>query len=168
MDEVKVGGEVDAWCTSCREMKWHVVVAMADGKPAKVECLGCHKQHGYRPQPPGTPKPKAASSRTRAAAVPQAPPPPDDLEARLAAGEASARPYTPKGAWTVGEFVRHPTFGVGIVTGLPAAQKMDVAFRSGHKLLVHQRAESAQPALQRPARHDEDAPSYVTDAPPKD
>src|SRR3954469_25212693 len=53
-EELKVGGELDAWCTSCRQMKWHVIVALVGGKPAKVECNGCGKQHQYRAAPPGS------------------------------------------------------------------------------------------------------------------
>jgi hypothetical protein len=35
--------------------------------------------------------------------------------------------------------VRHPSFGCGLVTALPAAQRMEVAFQDGKRLLVHDR-----------------------------
>lgn len=163
--DVKVGGEVEAWCTTCKIMKNHVVVAMAEAKPAKVECLGCGKQHVYRAHPPGTAKPKAPRVR---ATVPPPAPPVDDLEQKLAQGESSASTYSAKESYEVGAFVRHPAFGVGMVVGVPAAQKMEVAFHTGRKLLVHQRSEGAppQPPLQRPPVRSEEEPSYATDAPP--
>ncbi|SRR5258706_1813318 len=163
MEPVKVGGEIESWCTTCRTMKWHVVVAVVDGKPAKVECAGCHKHHVFRAAAPGTPKPRAprgAKAASESAAV-------DDLAERLAAGERDARAYSPMDAYAVGDFVRHPTFGVGLVIALPAAQKVELAFRGGRKLLVHRRGEAAAaPALVRPPpRRDDEGPT-VTDAPP--
>jgi hypothetical protein len=163
MDPVKVGGEVESWCTTCRTMKWHVVVAVVDGKPAKVECAGCHKHHGFRPTAPGAPKPRAP--RSAKAAAPE-PAPVDDLAEKLAAGERDARAYSPMDAYAVGEFVRHPSFGVGLVIAQPAPQKVELAFRVGRKLLVHRRGEATAPTLERPPpRADDDGPT-VTDAPP--
>ncbi len=90
-----------------------------------------------------------------------------DLETKLSGGETAARTYSPKDAYVIEEFVRHPTFGVGMVVGLPSAQKMEVAFRDGRKILVHQRGDGPPPpsTLTRPVRTEE-APGYVTDAPP--
>jgi hypothetical protein len=167
MDTIRVGGEIEAWCTSCKTDKWHVIVALVDGKPVKVECLGCHKQHVYRAHAPGAAPKKAASPRARAAAAPAAPAPPDDLDEKLRAGAASARAYSVRERFAVGDFVRHPTFGVGLVTALPAAQKMEVAFADGRKLLMHDRGEAAAPGLQRPVRREEGEAQYPTDAPPR-
>jgi hypothetical protein len=163
MEIPKVGGEVEAYCMTCKTMKWHVVVAVVGDKPAKVECHGCHKQHVFRAGPPGAPKPKAP--RRPRADSPSAPAPIDDLEQRLSAGESAALVYSPKDVYAVDQIVRHPSFGVGLVVALPAAQKVEVAFRSGRKLLVHQRGEAVAPTLVRPARRDDDEPRGVTDAP---
>ena len=56
MSEAKVGAETQAYCTTCRTMREHVIVAMVDKKPAKVECTECHKQHLFRAGPPGAAK----------------------------------------------------------------------------------------------------------------
>jgi hypothetical protein len=170
MEPIRVGGEIEAWCTSCKQEKWHVIVALVGGKPAKVECLGCHKQHLYRAaradQPTGAGRSTGGSRR---AAAPPAPAPSSaELDEELRAGAASARPYGVRERFAVGDFVRHPSFGVGKVTALPAPQKMEVAFSDGRKLLMHDRSEgAAAPQLQRPAPRDEQAPDHVTDAPPK-
>jgi hypothetical protein len=161
MEPVKVGGDVEAWCTTCRIIKWHVIVSVVDEKPAKVECVGCHKQHQYRPDPPGTAKARASRSKT-----PAPPPPIDDLPAKIAAGERDARTYSPMDTYAAGECVRHPTFGVGLVT-TPAAQKVEIAFLTGRKLLVHRRGEAQAPGLERPPpRADDESAPKVTDAPP--
>jgi hypothetical protein len=176
MDEVRVGGEVESYCTTCKIMKYHVVVAVVDGRPAKVECAGCHKQHQFRAAPPGTAAPRpagggrpSAAARSRVGDKPAAAPAPagDDLEARLAAREP--RTYAPRERYQIDDVVTHPSFGAGVVIALPAAQKMEVAFRGGgRKLLVHDRGAAVAPALERPQRS-EDAPSTIafTDAPPK-
>ena len=165
MDEIKVGGEVDAWCTTCKAMKWHVVVAVVDGKPAKVECNGCHKQHAFKPTPPGTPKPRAA--KKSAAAAPPEPAPIDDLEEKLRAGESSAKSYSARDSYEIGDVVRHPSFGLGLVASLPAAGKVEVAFRTGgRKLLVHRLGQSQQSTLQRPPPRDDSPPVGASDAPP--
>src|SRR5258706_5395331 len=60
---LKVGCDVDRWCTKCRMMLTHRIVAMAGPKPARVECETCHSQHNFREFPPGeTPAPRGASS----------------------------------------------------------------------------------------------------------
>ena len=164
MDEIKVGGEVDAWCTTCKDMKWHVVVAVVDGKPAKVECNGCHKQHAFKATPPGTPKPRAA--KKSAAAEPPEPAPIDDLEEKLKAGEAGAKSYSARDSYEIGDVVRHPSFGLGLVAALPAAGKVELAFRSGRKLLVHRLGQSPQSTLQRPPPRDDSPPVGASDAPP--
>jgi hypothetical protein len=170
-DNFKVGGEVDAYCTTCKVMKWHVIVAVVGGKPAKVECNGCHKQHGYRPHLPGEAKPKVASTKTKAVRTRSAkgsgPPPIQDLEEKLRVRASEARSYSPKDTFAVNDIVRHPQFGAGLVVGLPAAQRMEVAFPDGRKVLVHQRGEGGAPALTlaRPARRDDDL-KWVSDAPP--
>src|SRR5512132_2916008 len=45
---VKVGGEVDSFCTKCEMTLAHTVIAMVEGRPVKVECNTCHGVHRYR------------------------------------------------------------------------------------------------------------------------
>jgi hypothetical protein len=164
--EFKVGGDVEAYCTTCKTMKDHVIVAMLDEKPAKVECAGCHKQHVYRAGPPGTRSESSRSRRAPAAPV-SAPPVAEALEAKLAGRDADARAYSPNLRFAVDDIVRHPSFGLGVVVSLPAAQKVEIDFRGGRKLLLHDRG-SAQPStLERPPRRDDDDKrTPITDAPP--
>ena len=146
-EELKVGGELDAWCTTCRLMKWHTIVALVDGKPAKVECQGCGKQHQYRAQPPGAgdkgEKPPRAP-RARAAKSAAAATPPVEFEALLAGRDGDARPYSPNDTYALNDVVRHPTFDLGVVTATPAPQKIEVTFRGGgKKILLHDRGAAA-------------------------
>src|ERR1700745_4116855 len=119
-EELKVGGELDAWCTSCKLMKWHTIVALVGSKPAKVECQGCHKHHQYRAAPPGTStgasgeKKPRASKAAAAAAVPAV-----DFYALVGGRAAEARPYSPDTKYALGDLVQHPTFEIGVVTATP-------------------------------------------------
>src|SRR5882724_4482471 len=122
-EELKVGGELDSWCTSCRLMKWHTIVAIVDGKPAKVECQGCSKQHQYRAQPPDSStekgekppkKPRARASKSATPAVPAV-----DFDTLLGGREAEAKAYSPNVTFAVNDVVRHPSFGIGVATATP-------------------------------------------------
>lgn len=160
----RVGGWTQAYCTTCKTVREHVVVAMVGGKPAKVECESCHKQHLYRAAPPGAPKgPRAVGgARARKAAVPEAPA--VDIAA-LTAGRPS-RGYDPKLRFSVGDVVTHQSFGIGLVTLLPGPQKVEIAFQSGAKLLAHDRTAAVVVGLVRPVRRDDENAPRVSDAPP--
>jgi hypothetical protein len=156
---VKVGGEIEAYCTSCKAVHWHIIIAMVDARPAKVECLSCHKQHTLR-----TARPRSRGAATPPAARPMAPV--LDLEQKLRGRESTAKGYDPERACVLDEVIRHPSFGLGVVVGLPAPQRVEVAFRTGRKFLVHDRA-GGGPRLKRPAACAEDgAPRGAGDAPP--
>jgi len=123
---VRVGEEIEAYCTSCATVNWHVVIALVDGKPAKVECLSCHKQRTLR----------VGVSR-RQTQTPPAPKPPEiDVDAALRNASGHTRPYSPKDTYAVGDVIAHPTFGHGVVVAVPARQRMEVAFRAGRKMLA--------------------------------
>ena len=165
----EVGGETTAYCTHCKAMHDHVIVALVDNKPAKVECDACHRQHLYRPGPPGTavkaPKaPKAPGRRTKAAA--DEPPPTAAIELAVMLANKPARTYRPADRYAVGEVVEHPSFGRGLVTRLPAAQKMECHFPDGPKLLLHDRGSAPQASLGSPPKRG-DVLSGTSDAPPR-
>jgi hypothetical protein len=170
-EELKVGGELDAWCTTCRLMKWHTIVALVDGKPAKVECQGCHKQHQYRAQPPGaaTEKgekpaktPRARSAKSATPAVPAV-----DFDTLVAGREADAQQYSPNTTFALNDVVRHPTFDLGVVTATPGPQKIEVTFRGGEKkILLHDRGATVASRLgSAPRRDDVPRPAGTSDSP---
>jgi hypothetical protein len=127
---IKVGGEVDAFCTRCELSLAHTVHAVVAGRPVKVECNTCHGVHRYR-DTGGRPAARGERpARERAVVVP--------FDALLAAKRvAGARPYSAKGAYALDEVVDHPLFGRGFVSAVRDGGKIDVMFRSGVKVLVH-------------------------------
>lgn len=134
---VKVGGEVDAFCTKCQLTLAHTVHAVMAGRPVKVECNTCHGVHRYRGAA-GAAAPRANAAgkearpaRERAAVV--------GFDELLAARKGEAQPYSAKRTYAVDEVVDHPTFGRGFVSAVRDAGKIEVTFRSEVKLLVHGR-----------------------------
>lgn len=162
-------------------MRLHVVVAMLAGKPARVECRSCHKQHNYKAGPPGSaPKKKAeggaprkSPARSKGEDKEQRGEGERPLEALLAGRKAEdARTYSPFDRYAVGDLVQHPSFGLGAVQSTPAPGKIEVVFHDSCKLLMHERppaGASAGPKLQPPPRRDERQSVHMgaSDAPPR-
>lgn len=160
-DALEVGGELDAWCTTCKLMKWHTVVALVEGKPAKVQCQGCSKQHQYRAQPPGKAKPRAARAAATSAA------PAVDFDTLVGGRAGEARPYSPETRYELNDVLRHPTFDVGVVTATPAPQKIEVTFRETKKILLHDRGGTSPSKLGPAPRRDDNAPTVGTSDSPR-
>jgi hypothetical protein len=98
---MKVGEDIDAWCTKCRTDTLHVVVALKPGttEPKRVECKECHGQHNYHAPKMAAPKPQTAApvvhNRTAAARAPAKPPAP-----KPAKPAKPAKPSAPSPAGT--------------------------------------------------------------------
>jgi ribosomal protein L44E len=134
---IKVGGEVDTFCTKCELTLAHTVHAVMAGKPVKVECNTCHGVHRFRGNgvvAAARPAAKGAKpARARAEVVP--------FETLLAGKRvAGAQPYSAKRSYAVDDVVDHPMFGRGFVSAVRDGAKIEVTFRSDVKILVHARS----------------------------
>lgn len=134
---VKVGGEVDSFCTKCQLVLAHTVHAVVAGKPVKVECNTCHGVHRFKGSLPRAERPAAGGprpgrpARERAAVV--------GFDELLAARTRGAQPYSPAATFAVDDVVDHPIFGRGFVSAVRDAGKVEITFRSDVKVLVHGR-----------------------------
>ena len=141
------GDYVQAPCTRCKEVLRHTIVALVDGRPARVKCNTCEGEHVYRAPseaadaPPAAAKaPRAAASKSSKGSAKAA-----TLEAEWAAqlaatGSRARREYSPKEAFRSGEVMEHPSFGAGIVQRVLEAGKILVLFSTGAKILVCRKA----------------------------
>jgi len=120
---IEVGGTIDSWCGKCKRILAHTIEAMVGEKPARVHCNTCNAQHAYKPDRPG-PSP----GRERKTAIP-------DIKKK--ASTAPPRPYSPRERYDLGDIVQHAVFGVGVAIKLKDANKVEVRFDNGTKLLVH-------------------------------
>lgn len=125
---LSAGDPIEARCTKCRKNTNHIVVAMADNVPAKVQCNTCSGQHKYRP--PTTPKkavrrtvdPKVAEQKEWV-----------DLRPDMNSEQATA--YSMTSAFKVGSLMNHPSFGLGLVQSLAGPRKIKVLFEDGKKMM---------------------------------
>jgi hypothetical protein len=132
----RVGGDIDAWCTRCKMLLGHTVLAMVGNKPARVRCNTCQGEHAYKAGPPGTGAPATGKGSWQPRSVREKPQV-TTWEARLAQKDvASARRYTPKETFIKEQVLQHPTFGIGIVEDV-RGDKIEVAFKADVKTLVH-------------------------------
>jgi hypothetical protein len=47
-DPVRLGDDIEDWCTRCRGISTHAVAGLLDGKVLKVLCRACLSEHKYR------------------------------------------------------------------------------------------------------------------------
>jgi hypothetical protein len=135
-----VGQDIESICGKCGDV-WHVVVAIAKGKIAKVLCKQCGGQHRYKP-PDGvavaTPRKKTTRAGTKKKTILKIEP---GAEGPLVQPDPARalRSYGLSESFDVGDPVEHKTFGTGVVELVLEDRKIQVFFPGGRKVLAHQR-----------------------------
>jgi hypothetical protein len=105
--------------------------------------------HAYRTEG-GTSAAKSSASTPRA---PRAEKVVISFQDQLAGKDLSrARDYSPKETFQLDDVIKHPTFGLGIVSAV-RGDKIEIAFKADSKTLIHGRggAPAAKPAYHPPA-----------------
>jgi hypothetical protein len=133
---VGVGADIEAECGRCGKT-WHVVIAMVDGRVAQVECGECHKRHRLRTGDAARPRP-----HRRTGASPNAPTrrPVAAQPLVVANPDRAPRAYDANDSYAPGDRVEHPAFGPGVVERVVGANKVQIFFAGGSRVLVHRRA----------------------------
>jgi len=144
LDDIRVGGEIDAICTRCRRVTNHRIVALVDGLIKRVICLTCDSQHNYH-QPPGQKKPVAAQVKRVGKEMKKTSAAQGGqrvfalwIKGRedLVAGGGQARPYKIQEGYQAGEAINHPKFGLGFIQQIIPPRKMKVMFENDVKTLA--------------------------------
>lgn len=126
---LSAGDPIEARCTKCRKNTNHIVIAMVEETPAKVQCNTCSREHKYRP--PTVPKKPAARKTVQ----------PKEAERnewellRPSMNTAKATDYSMNDSYKVKALINHPVFGLGLVQRLAGSQKIEVLFQDGKKLM---------------------------------
>jgi transposase-like protein len=141
--KVAKDGSMEAFCPRCKADTVHTVVSLMGGKPWRARCASCGVEHNYHRslqlkqrlqqvevEPP---KKKREETVTSAAAARMY------EENMLGRNPAQARRYNVRDKFYVTELVSHPVFGVGLVMKVKEDGKIEVLFRVGSRLLVHNR-----------------------------
>ncbi len=145
----RAGGEIDSYCTKCRLVLNHRVIAMVGNKPVRVECSTCGSHHNYRPRAPGdkgesvsvsrasnaSPRPARVSTATRAE---QAKASREQTWEKAIAGRGVSdfRRYNVSATFQEGDLIRHAKFGDGVVTRVLDPRKVEVLFRDEPRTLA--------------------------------
>ena len=157
MKPLTAGSEIDSWCTRCKMMLGHRIVALVRTTPARVICMTCGSEHRYLKTAPGSqsvapvkrmadgsisqvgrvgasPPSRSKSSATTAKAATK----PNEWEARVLGQTVSAfTRYSMVRSFAPGELITHPKFGDGYVLEVVDPQKVSIMFRDGPKTLAH-------------------------------
>jgi len=136
MKKPAVGADLEAYCTKCKLVLTHTLMALQGGKPRRVKCNTCGGEHNYRPakpQPKAAAKPakrKPASKRIRQSW--------DEVMQ-----EAKGRPhktYSMTGNYGEGDWIEHKVFGLGCVQTFAPPNRITVRFADSTRTLVCNRA----------------------------
>ncbi|MDB4945586.1 MAG: hypothetical protein JWP97_5120 [Labilithrix sp.] len=150
---LRAGGEVDSWCTKCKLVLNHRIIALVGTVPARVECSTCNSHHNFRARAPGDKAPAAAgTTRAKAAggtAGPRSVRGPTKAQQLVLDREKSwekavngravneFRAYRTSEIFNEGDLVRHSKFGDGIVTRLLEGRKVEILFKDDARTLAH-------------------------------
>ena len=145
---LSVGKEIISFCTRCKMDLGHTIMSMMGGVPARVVCRTCKSEHNYKPKR-GVTEPGGSgtiSKRTIAGGATRAPREkvvektvPVEVEwlKQMNASTKPMREYGADQAFGVGDRIKHPTFGDGVVQKLIFPNKMEILFRMDIKTLIH-------------------------------
>ncbi|OFZ54089.1 MAG: hypothetical protein A2428_13190 [Bdellovibrionales bacterium RIFOXYC1_FULL_54_43] len=132
----EVAQEALSYCTSCKMDLNHVIVAMKGDRIAKVQCLTCKKEHVYR-APKGVTTPPVKKSKKKEAESPATSVEAEWQKLMTAHKDTPIKAYSMKGQFGLGDRLKHPTFGEGIVGKLIYPNKLEVIFQTDIKVLIH-------------------------------
>jgi hypothetical protein len=144
------GDDVEAWCTRCRMNLNHRVIAVVGSAIQRVHCLTCGGDHKYYP-----PKRDKDSDSDRQYARGKASTADKSRKAAPKTGaraegewntfmrdmpsDGIARPYKISETYKTGEYLEHSVFGTGRVVEIVGAEKIEVIFKEGRKILLFKR-----------------------------
>ena len=152
--KLTAGGEVVSYCTKCKMDLNHRIIALVEGVPVKVECESCGSHHKYRrpmsergsekrtrASSSSSGRSTGASSRSAAArAAAEAAEEADrerEWQSRIAGKMADEfTKYTPRGKFDTDDLLHHFKFGDGYVVRVIDANKIEVMFQSGPRVLA--------------------------------
>lgn len=127
------GDDIESWCTKCRLELGHTIIAMVGDIPKRVKCNTCGSEHNFRGRPSeresAVASPKKAKPRGKAYK--------DYLTLLTEADRSAARTYSVKDTFKENDVIEHSKFGTGLVQSVVNEKKIEVIFKDGPKLLIH-------------------------------
>jgi hypothetical protein len=135
MTKIAVGSDVEAYCTKCKLVLAHTVVAMQGLKPRRVKCNTCGGEHNYRPSKPVAKTAAVKKPEKAAKAAPKRVRQSWDEVMQEASGKPH-KTYSMSGSFGEGDWIEHGTFGLGCVQTFTPPNKITVRFADSTRTLV--------------------------------
>ncbi len=132
------GMDLDAPCGRCKGETRHRVMTLTNGVPDNLICANCKSVHKFRADKPKVESaPRVARGSASGGLKPRASASPSRFQELMTQEQAGsvAKPYSVQARWDEGDWMDHPSFGLGKVQKR-IAKKVDVLFRDGLKTLI--------------------------------
>ncbi len=130
--QYEVGNDIVSWCTKCKLMLDHKIVALVDDFPKKAKCKTCNGHHNYREKPPE----KKAPGTTRKTKKSEY----EVLMGKIEGDDYSdAKKYSTQGNFKENQMIDHATFGIGFIVAVIERNKIEILFKDGPKRMVQNR-----------------------------
>lgn len=148
MKTYRAGGDIDTHCTRCKLELAHVIIAMDETRPVRVQCKTCRSEHAYRGAAGAKKKavsvasPRSSSPRAAKTSAKKALANLVGNYDQLMQGQDLSRAarYKVSDRFNESDVIDHKMFGFGMVTRLLSDDKIEVVFSGGVKVLAHGRA----------------------------
>jgi hypothetical protein len=129
IEKYSAGENIAAYCTKCKLVLDHAIVALEGETIAKVKCKTCGSAHKYRSS--------QDAKKTRATAKKEESGKTAEVlwESCLAEARGKERIYDMGGKYRVGDIVDHRVFGKGVVRKI-YLNKCDVLFKDRERLMA--------------------------------
>jgi len=128
------GGNIASYCTKCKLVLDHAIVAMIGEEIGKVKCKTCSSVHKFRSEAPA-PKPEGAKKRSASKKMDPAQAAEAHWETSLSEAKGKELAYMMTGKYRVGDVVVHSLFGKGVVRKT-YINKCDVLFKDKERLMA--------------------------------
>jgi len=137
----QVGTDIDAWCTRCKRMLTHTVLAKTEGRTVRVVCNTCNSEHKFYSDPPGSRKKTSRRKTGSGWSGSKKHPAAARLFQDAARDKDMSKPtaYNPSTTFELDQVIIHGKFGVGIVTEVKPRGRITVSFEDAVRVLVHAR-----------------------------
>ena len=129
LEKMMAGENIASYCTKCKLVLDHVIVAMDGEAIAKAKCKTCGSTHKFR-DPAEVNKTRSAKKKDGVVKSAEA-----LWEACLAEARGNELAYDMTGKYRVGDIVVHNTFGKGVVRKV-YMNKCDMLFKDKERLMA--------------------------------
>lgn len=126
------GDNIAAYCTRCKLSLDHTIVAMDNGRIAKVTCRTCGSTHTYRTAPGQFRRATSSEAGSGKKSVQSAQ---ERWQEALAGTAAKPKPYAMDGKYQEGDVISHDRFGKGVVVKV-MEKKCAVLFQDQERLMA--------------------------------